>query len=136
MRSDVGMGRQRVRRVTGEELDVCLEIRRVVFVGEQKVPLEDEVDGRDDQATHYLAEWRQDTSGYVDDGWVPVGTARIRSVVDNQGQRVAKAERVAVLAEHRGHGVGKALMDALETDAKRRGHTVVRLASQESAVTF
>lgn len=135
-RTDVELGRLRVRRVTIEELDTCLALRRVVFIEEQAVPEEEEVDGRDGEATHFLAEWRVDESGYVDDGWEPVGTARLRVVEGADGQPWAKAERVAVLADYRGRGVGAALMAELEAEARRHGEVGVKLASQEDAVPF
>lgn len=136
MATDVYLGRLRVRRVTLAELDTCLRLRRIVFIDGQAVPEHEEIDGRDPEALHFLAEWRVDTDGYVDDGWQPVGTARVRTVHDDQGRAVAKAERVAVLPEYRGKGVGRALMKDLETDARRRGHVAVKLASQEEAVPF
>ncbi|MCB9778415.1 MAG: GNAT family N-acetyltransferase [Alphaproteobacteria bacterium] len=130
------MGDLRVRRVTPAELDRCHEIRRVVFIEEQQVPLDEEIDGRDAEAFHFLAEWRTDQSGYIDDGWTAVGTCRVRTVEGVGGEPVAKAERVAVLAGFRGRGVGVALMEALEEDARRRGLVSVKLGSQESAVGF
>ena len=131
------LSRLRVRRVTTAELDVCQAIRRTVFIEEQGVSEDEELDGRDSQAVHFLAEWRVDTSGYVDEGWVAVGTARLRSVPDSAGgPELAKAERVAVLARHRGHGVGAALMRELEAEARRWGHLRIKLASQQDAVPF
>lgn len=111
----------RVHLARPEELDLCLEIRRIVFIEEQAVAEDIEVDGRDPEATHFLAEH----------GGRLVGTARLRAV---HGE--AKAERVAVLAEARGLGVGAALMAALEAEAARRGLAAVVLGAQEHAVPF
>lgn len=111
----------RVRLATPEELGLCLDIRRVVFIEEQAVAEDIEVDGRDPEATHFLAE----REGRL------VGTARLREV---HGE--AKAERVAVLREDRGLGVGVALMVALEAEAARRGLRAVVLGAQEHAVPF
>lgn len=94
------------------------EIRRVVFIEEQKVPREEEWDGRDGDCHHFLAllEGR------------PVGTARL--LPD------AHVGRVAVLAEARGHGIGAALMtDAIDA-ARRSGHAAVELAAQTHALAF
>ncbi len=135
-RTDVELGELRVRRVTPAEQDACFAIRKTVFIEEQSVPFEEELDGLDEESTHFLAEWRTDTSGYVDDGWTPVGTARLRTVPGSDDQPVAKAERVAVLAEWRGRGVGAALMTELEAEARRWGHPRIKLASQESAIPF
>lgn len=136
MRADVQLERVRVRRVTAEELDTCLWIRRLVFIDEQRVPEPEEVDGLDPVATHFLVEWRADLSGYVDQGWAPVATARLRVVEGADGQPVGKIERVAVLKEHRGQGFGVAVMGEVEAEARRRGLTLVKLAAQETAVPF
>ncbi|MCG6657380.1 GNAT family N-acetyltransferase [Halomonas campisalis] len=98
--------------------DIATEIRRVVFIEEQRVPLEEEWDGRDDACTHFLA---------LLDGR-PVGTARL--LPD------AHIGRVAVLAEARGHGIGAALMRAAIEAARRHGHDAVELAAQTHALVF
>lgn len=107
-------------RMTGD-LEPCLWLRKVVFVEEQGVPLEEELDDLDAECTHFLAEAAGE----------PVGTARLR-LVDGK----AKAQRVAVLAAWRGAGVGRALMAALEGEARRQGAREVVLAAQTSAIPF
>lgn len=104
-----------------EDLETCLHIRRVVFVDEQGVPESEELDGLDDQCTHFLA-----TAGGE-----PVGTARLR-LVDGK----AKAQRVAVLRQSRGAGIGRSLMASLEAVARTRGAREVVLAAQVSAIPF
>ncbi|MFO7647931.1 GNAT family N-acetyltransferase, partial [Halomonas campaniensis] len=94
------------------------EIRRVVFIEEQRVPLEEEWDGRDGDCRHFLA---------LLDG-APVGTARL--LPD------AHIGRVAVLAEARGQGIGAALMAAAIEAARRDGHATVELAAQTHALAF
>lgn len=94
------------------------EIRRVVFIEEQRVPVEEEWDGRDSACRHFLA---------VQDGR-PVGTARL--LPD------AHIGRVAVLAEARGSGIGVALMQAAIEAARRDGHPRVELAAQTHALAF
>jgi predicted GNAT family N-acyltransferase len=102
----------------GELVAVASEIRRVVFIEEQGVPLEEEWDGRDPECRHFLAL----SAGQA------VGTARL--LPD------AHIGRVAVLAEARGRGIGVALMrEAIET-ARRRGHRSVELAAQTQALPF
>lgn len=103
----------------------CFEIRRVVFIIEQQVPEEEELDGRDAGATHFLAQR----------GGEDVGCARMR-VVDKEGARWAKAERVAVHARARGEGVGRVVMQALEGEAQRQGCVGVVLGAQLTAVPF
>lgn len=94
------------------------EIRRVVFIEEQRVPLEEEWDGRDPDCHHFLA---------LLDGH-PVGTARL--LPD------AHIGRVAVLKEVRGLGIGEALMRAAIEAARRDGHASVELAAQTQALAF
>lgn len=103
----------------------CLEIRRKVFVEGQAVPVEVEFDGLDVDAAHFLA---------IRDGKeaaVALGTARMR-IVDG----TAKAERVAVLVEVRGSGIGRALMDSIEFHARQEGLRSIRLNAQVEAIHF
>lgn len=110
------------RVASPEELPRCLAIRREVFIEEQAVPEDEEVDGRDGEALHFLA--------FA--GGEPVGTARLRITADGH----AKAERVAVRAPWRGRGAGHAVMSALEAEALRRGHREVLLSAQVQVIPF
>ena len=112
-----------VRRVgTSDELADAMAVRRTVFVEEQGVPEHLEVDGNDDSATHFVAY----------DGDRPVGAARLRTY---DGSR-AKVERVAVLEPERGAGVGRRLMDVLETTAAEAGFESLVLHAQVPVVGF
>ncbi len=87
-------------------------IRRSVFQEEQGVDPALEFDGLDPMAAHFLA--------YLDNQ--PVGTARIRYL----NAKTAKLERLAVLPEARGKGIGKKLMEkALEVAAQKNLEEVV-----------
>ncbi len=97
-------------------------IRRAVFVAEQGVSVREEIDRRDRASRHYLA--RQ--------GGVAVGTARLRPL----GRKTAKIERMAVLSAHRRTGVGRALIAAIERDARRAGLAALVLHAQAHAVPF
>lgn len=108
--------------VTSEaDLETALDIRREVFVEEQGVPEDLELDGLDGEATHFLA---------GRDG-EPVGTARLR---DYDG--IAKVERVAVLEPYRGEGWGERIMAAVEAHAREAGYERVHLAAQVPVVGF
>ncbi|HPE85532.1 MAG TPA: GNAT family N-acetyltransferase [Chlamydiales bacterium] len=72
----------------------CLEVRRQVFVQEQGVALDHEIEF-EEESTHFLV--LQDQQ--------PVATGRFRII----GQQV-KFERIATLLKVRGHGIGKALI--------------------------
>lgn len=95
--------------------DKLAEIRAVrvqVFQIEQGIDPALEFDGNDETAIHILA--------YLDNQ--PVGTTRIR-YLNNQ---TAKIERLAVLAEARGQGIGKQLMvKALEVVAQNQIKEVI-----------
>jgi ElaA protein len=104
-----------------EDLTACWAIRRVVFIEEQAVPAELEVDGLDAQALHLLATF---------DGR-SVGTARMLLKGDT-----GKIGRVAVLRDARGRGIGAALIRAAVEELRRRGLSRARLGSQVHAIPF
>ena len=79
------------------EIAAIREIRTKVFQQEQGVPLELEFDGLDDTSVHLLA--------YLNGK--AVGTCRIRKIDAD----TVKIERLAVLSEARGQGIGKQLME-------------------------
>lgn len=117
-----------VRRATSaEDIAVCLQIRRVVFIQEQGVPEREELDDLDPVCRHFIA--TADKHSPPRDAF---GTARILFLDDG----TAKAQRVAVLRERRRGGVGAALMFALEGEAARAGRSTLILSSQLTAVPF
>jgi predicted GNAT family N-acyltransferase len=95
-------------------------VRFAVFVDEQGVPEDIELDDRDQRCTHVLA--------YDSDR--AVGTGRID--VEAGG----KIGRVAVLVEARGRGVGTALMHRLHDLAVEAALRSVWCNAQISAVPF
>jgi predicted GNAT family N-acyltransferase len=104
------------------DIATCQALRRAVFIDEQGVDPDLEVDGLDSEATHLLA---------VKHGR-PVGTARILF-----SGEVAKVGRVCVLPELRGTGMGKALMMAAIAECRSRlGLSEVRLGAQTYAIGF
>lgn len=107
---------------TDPPMDAIEAIRMTVFVEEQGVPSDEEMDGRDDEAIQFLA---------VDDG-TPVGTARLR--LPDPG--VGKAERVAVLEPSRGDGWGRRLMEAVEAVAIEEGAERMVLHGQTAVEEF
>jgi predicted GNAT family N-acyltransferase len=104
------------------ERERCFAIRKAVFVDEQGVALDVELDGHDASATHLLAEI---------DGR-PIGTMRWRMAAPGQ----AKIERVAVLRDARGTGVGAELIRAAMDQIKASGAEEAVLHAQSSAAAF
>lgn len=104
------------------EREQAFAIRRAVFVDEQKVPEDLEFDHIDSEAEHLLA--------FLDER--AIGTLRLR-MIDDQG---AKIERVAVLAEGRGLGIGLALLREALTELRRRSCREVWLHAQTHALGF
>jgi predicted GNAT family N-acyltransferase len=95
------------------------EVRRSVFVQEQKVPEELEWDDADERAYHVLAT--------TSDG-KPIGTGRLR--LD------CHIGRMAVLRGWRGRGVGGTILRLLVDLAEKEGCEVVRLHAQTHALKF
>lgn len=93
-------------------------IRFEVFVKEQGVPAEIEVDEADAQSIHALA---------FHDSQV-VGTGRL--LPDGH------LGRMAVLKQFRGKGIGSALLVKLVEAAKQRGERTLALSAQVHAVDF
>jgi predicted GNAT family N-acyltransferase len=97
--------------------DIC-QVRFKVFVDEQNVPEELEIDGYDDEATHVLI--------LLDDQ--AIGTGRI--LADGH------IGRVAVLKKYRGQGVGKLIMKKLIEWAQENQLETLWLSSQWHARGF
>lgn len=102
-----------------KEIDICLSIRRKVFVEEQNIPENIEMD---DELVQPIC-----VCAILDKQYV--GTARYRETSSG-----IKLERFAVLKEYRGLGVGKALvrfiLDSLDQDQD------IYLHAQEAVVDF
>lgn len=96
-----------------------LAVRFEVFVEGQDVPLDEEVDGKDPDCVHVLAE--------ADDG-SPIATGRL--LPDGH------IGRMAVRDAWRGKGIGGAVLEALVDIARDRGHDLVVLAAQTHAIPF
>lgn len=106
---------------TQADLTSAYAIRLQVFVVEQGVPAEIELDDLDAAAEQVLA---------VVDG-VPAGTGRL--VVDGDTGILG---RLAVLQEARGTGLGQTLVETIEQRAAQLGLAVVELHAQTQARGF
>jgi len=100
------------------DLAAALALRREVFVGEQGVPEDDDIDGRDGEATHFVA---------LDDARV-IATCRLLEADDR-----VRLGRLAVDRSARRRGVASALLARAEQWARDRGATEIVLAAQTDA---
>jgi predicted GNAT family N-acyltransferase len=103
------------------------QIRETVFVAEQGVPAELELDRYDPECVHALA---RDETGRA------VGTGRLLPSEAHGERVVGHVGRMAVLKEWRKRGVGGALLAGLVEAARERGDTEVALAAQTHAEAF
>jgi predicted GNAT family N-acyltransferase len=112
----------------------ALAVRRRVFIDEQGVPEEIEIDQHDvvlDGDSERAGAGAQHILAMLDGR--PVATGRL--VLEEADGR-PHIGRVAVLPEHRGRGFGRAVMAALHDLACQQGATAVTLAAQLHAVSF
>ena len=96
-------------------------IRMRVFVSEQGVPRDIELDDDDQHAIHFLAT----SSGRA------VGTARLVM----RGKK-AKVGRMAVLKKYRRKGIGAAVLTRVIAAAKHRGARIIFLHAQMTVIEF
>jgi predicted GNAT family N-acyltransferase len=116
---------QIIRVHSMEELNQCFIIRQKVFVEEQGVPADIEIDEYDvspDACSHTLLLFNGE----------PAATGRWRSYkVDT-----AKLQRLAVLKPFRGLGMGKKIIQVLEEQAREAGFKFCILDGQCQAEPF
>ncbi|WP_342509027.1 GNAT family N-acetyltransferase [Sporosarcina sp. FSL K6-2383] len=112
-----------VRIVTSDlEREDAFSVRRKVFVEEQGVPLNLELDDFDKDAVHFVV-YSMTTA---------IGAGRLRET--NAG--IGKVERICILEEYRGQHLGNLIMNALEKHAKETGMHKIILNAQTYAVPF
>ncbi len=111
-------------------MEDALSVRRAVFIDEQGVTEAEEIDGYDVDPVGVLS--AAHVVAYVHDR--PVATGRL--LLDSPTTENAHVGRIAVVPEHRRQGLGKAVMRALEAEARRRGYRGVTIAAQVRAIPF
>ena len=109
-----------------EELDLGFSLRIEVFVREQNVPIELELDDKDhsDNTVHI---------GYFNDNKL-IGVARLIDM----DKDVIHIGRVVIDKEYRGKGIGRELIIGCETTAKNilKREVIVELSAQIQAEKF
>ena len=105
-----------------KDLRECFKIRTEVFVKEQGVPEEEELDDLDSKSIHALA--------IINNS--PVATGRLIPI-DNQN---AKIGRMAVFSNYRRSGIGGDVLSFLEKKAFDKGLFNITLHAQEYVKNF
>lgn len=104
-----------------KELNDAYSVRKTVFIYEQNVPAEEEIDQHEEDATHFVM-YKAES---------PIGAGRFR-ILDGFG----KVERICVLKEARKCGAGKTIMDKIEKFASAKGLHKLKLNAQTHAIPF
>ncbi|WP_249870101.1 GNAT family N-acetyltransferase [Oceanobacillus saliphilus] len=104
-----------------EELEHAYQVRMNVFVDEQHVPAEEELDEHDATAIHFVAY----------DNEKPIAASRLRFV-----EEYGKLERICVLKEYRGHSHGKYMILEMEKVITDKGYKKAKLNAQTHAEAF
>lgn len=106
---------------TNDQRQQAYNVRTAVFVDEQNVPPEEELDAFDEQAIHLI--------GYDTDK--PIAASRVR-FADSYG----KLERICVLKDQRGKSNGAQMIESMESIIKNEGYTKAKLNAQTHAIDF
>ncbi|WP_087973555.1 GNAT family N-acetyltransferase [Oceanobacillus rekensis] len=106
---------------TREELEHAYKIRMNVFVEEQNVPSDEELDEHDASAIHFITY----------DDVLPIAASRLR-FVDEYG----KLERICVLKDYRGKSYGKQIIHEMEKVIAAKGYNKAKLNAQTHAEDF
>jgi len=104
-----------------QELNDAYTVRKTVFIEEQHVPEDEEIDQYESDAIHFVL-YHEGT---------PIGAGRFR-ILDGCG----KVERICVLKEARNHGAGREIMAGIEQFAKQHGINKLKLNAQTHAIPF
>ena len=105
----------------------AMPIRLAVFVEEQHVPVDIELDAHDAVSLHALA-WNARGEA--------VATGRLLPAERQANRSVAHIGRMAVLAPWRRRGAGSAILIALVDAARARGDADIMLSAQVHAIDF
>jgi len=107
---------------TEAELEGAVNVRMRVFVVEQQIPPEEEMDAADATATHAIALYQ----GHI------IGTGRLL-YLDNGGVQIG---RMAVDRQYRRQGVGGRILALLEEEARAQGVSTCLVHAQEYVKAF
>jgi tRNA 2-thiocytidine biosynthesis protein TtcA len=112
------------KALSTKDMAEVFEIRKEVFIKEEKVPVDVEIDGKDGEAIHFLL--MKDSK--------PIGTMRV--FLDAE-KHTAHFGRVAILKEFRGQGNGaKMVKQVMKILSRRITPLTIVLEAQTHAVPF
>jgi predicted GNAT family N-acyltransferase len=103
-----------------EDINTCYKLREIIFIQEQNVPIEEEIDDNDRIAIHFLLF-----------NEIPVGVGRI--VVNGD---VAIVGRIGIIKDYRNKGAGAFLMKEIIAYCKKQNLKKIILGAQEQALNF
>ncbi len=112
-----------VRIAEADDMEAIFALRRVVFIDEQNVDVDEEWDGRDDAAVHAVA--------FIGDE--VVGTGRL---LTDEGEETCRIGRMAVRQDLRRRGIGDRILATLESAARERGFVQSLLHAQTYVKDF
>ena len=117
------MSRLNYKFVTSDkEIEGAFEVRRKVFIEEQGISEDLELDGRDSEALHIV----------VKDGERIIGTTRVLFLATNR----AKIERMAVLIPFRRKRIGTRIISFLTEELQKKQIEKVFLHAQYPVIAF
>ena len=115
------MNQLKIKEVeTKQEYEQILNIRKKVFIEEQKVPKDIEIDEYETKSTQFVVYLNKE----------PIGCARIRF------NNFAKLERIAIIKQYRGKGFGTKLTQYLIDYCHKKNIFHIRLNSQLYVAEF
>lgn len=117
-----------VKKVTtSKDMTRCYLIRKEVFLKEQNVPVDEEIDNSDIDYTHYLLFSGENKA---------IGTMRVLLEKEND-EYSAHFGRIAILKEYRGKGYGQRMVCQVEKSLSQKYTPItVKLNAQVRALNF
>lgn len=109
-----------------KELKDCFKVRNTVFTKEQGIPDEIDIDEYD------VLDYTKSCLIIIYDEDKPIATGRLKYI----DSRTVQFNRICVIKEYRGNGIGEALLKALESFAIIKGYSKVYIEAQVSAKNF
>ncbi len=105
-----------------KEIQLCVDIRKEVFINEQGVNPRIEIDNIDYKCEHILAFYKNQ----------PVATARLQKISEEK----YKVGRMAVKKKHRRYGIGSEILLFIENYLKKKQIKIIELNAQKYVEKF